>query len=373
MGSILTEEQSKEVERLLAFGTGRPTSPFEVLLIPPEDVLTVTTTDITRKFRQLSLQLHPDKCPHPEAGTAFSILEKSYNALRQEAVLLQLQRAERKKREQQRSTEQDANEQRERAKALGQKRAREEEVVVVGTGVIPPLGQRSCLSATGVSSDAQKEAEIQRILSYPANSYFEILDVDPESDWDTTSAVRSTSKTREVKGGTAATTSGGGGSSSPSSNGEEGSESSERQIRKIYRRIAQALHPDKCDLPGTVEAFQRVERAHMELVDPKKFIRYKVGYQQAKKKEELLRRSRGTSSFFGVGERERMTGFREGGDDSLEARCAADRREQALKAARLAEEIAAKKKREKEEAEETASLGAMLEHQRKGWKDMMML
>lgn len=387
--SVPTEEQSKQVERLLRFGTGRPTSPFDVLEISPEEVLTVTTTAVTKKFRHLSLILHPDKCPHPEAGVAFAILEKSYNALRQEAVLLQLQRAERKKREQEQQ-ERDDKEQKARKREFGQKRDRvggEERGRSLGmrreeeggpspphssATRIPPLGKRSHLSPTGVSSEAQKEAEIKRILSCALTNYFDILDVDPEADFDSLvggASSSSSSSLGEREGG------GEGGRSGASSAGVEEHASSERFIRKTYRRLAQSLHPDKCHLPGAVEAFQRVERAQLELVDAKKFIRYKAGYQQARKKEDLLQRSRGTGCGFGFGGM--MAGESGSGneveDDPLEARRAADRREQVLKAARLAEEIAEKKRREEAAAEEDAALGAMLEKQRKGWKELMML
>lgn len=371
-----TDEQIREVERLLAFGVGRPSSPFEVLGIPKDEVLTVSTTEITKRFRQLSLSLHPDKCPHAEAGTAFSILEKSYNALKQEPVLLQLQRAEGKRQMEERQKKEKDEEQKmrkemEKEKVLGQKRAREEGA---GSSFLS-LGQRCCLSATGVSSDQQKESEIKRILCCTATSYFEILDVDPESDFDVERQVLSSSTTKVEKDRSEAdkTVTREEVRSTSSSTTVDGSE---KIIRKKYRRIAQALHPDKCTLPGTVDAFQRVEKAHLELVDPKKFIRYKAAYQQAKKKEELLRRSNGfgMSGRLGTG-MAFMEGIGGGGEegDSLEARRAADLREHALKAARLAEEIAEKKKRVEEIAAEEASLGAMLERQRKGWKDMMML
>lgn len=370
-----TEEQIREVERLLAFGVGRPSSPFEVLGIPKDEVLTVTTNEITKRFRQLSLILHPDKCPHAEAGAAFSILEKCYNALKQEPVLLQLQRAEGKKQMEERQKKEKEEEQKrrkemEKEKALGQKRAREEG----GGSSFPSLGQRCCLSTTGVSSDQQKESEIKRILSCTATSYFEILDVDPESDFGVEHQVlpSSTAKTEKDRNEVEKTVTREEVRTTSSSTNVDGSE---KLIRKKYRRIAQALHPDKCTLAGTVEAFQRVEKAHLELVDPKKFIRYKAAYQQAKKKELLLRGNGfGMSDRLGTG----MTfmeglGGSGGEGDSLEARRAADLREHALKAARLAGEIAEKKKREEERAAEEASLGAMLERQRKGWKDMMML
>lgn len=38
-------------------------------------------TEIKRKFRMLSVLIHPDKNKHPSAGDAFSILEKAYKSL----------------------------------------------------------------------------------------------------------------------------------------------------------------------------------------------------------------------------------------------------------------------------------------------------
>ncbi|KAI0787670.1 DnaJ-domain-containing protein [Fomes fomentarius] len=63
-----------EVERILkAFKL----NPYEILDISDE----ATPEEIKRKYRQLSLFIHPDKTPHPRAPDAFDLLKKAESDL----------------------------------------------------------------------------------------------------------------------------------------------------------------------------------------------------------------------------------------------------------------------------------------------------
>ncbi|KAF8126909.1 hypothetical protein EV363DRAFT_1517656 [Boletus edulis] len=62
-------QREVEVERILkAFKL----NPYDILDLD----LTAKPEDIKRKYRQLSLFIHPDKTPHPRAPDAFDILKK---------------------------------------------------------------------------------------------------------------------------------------------------------------------------------------------------------------------------------------------------------------------------------------------------------
>ena len=68
----ITFADTKEVERVLAAGTE-----YGVLrLAPGADASTVR-----RRYREMAVQLHPDKCKAPRAGEAFHKLVKSYQQL----------------------------------------------------------------------------------------------------------------------------------------------------------------------------------------------------------------------------------------------------------------------------------------------------
>ncbi|KAI0288029.1 DnaJ-domain-containing protein [Russula brevipes] len=58
---------------------------FNAFKLNPYDILDLETSataeDVKRKYRQLSLFIHPDKCPHPRAPDAFDILKKAENEL----------------------------------------------------------------------------------------------------------------------------------------------------------------------------------------------------------------------------------------------------------------------------------------------------
>jgi len=67
-------QRELEVERILnAFKL----NPYDILDLGPS----ATTDDVKKKYRQLSLFIHPDKCPHPRAPEAFDILKKAENEL----------------------------------------------------------------------------------------------------------------------------------------------------------------------------------------------------------------------------------------------------------------------------------------------------
>jgi len=67
-------QREVEVERILkAFKL----NPYDILDIQE----TATGEEIKRKYRQISLFIHPDKCPHERAPEAFDILKKAESEL----------------------------------------------------------------------------------------------------------------------------------------------------------------------------------------------------------------------------------------------------------------------------------------------------
>jgi len=67
-------QRELEVERILnAFKL----NPYDTLDLEPS----ATADDVKRKYRQLSLFIHPDKCPHPRSPEAFDILKKAESEL----------------------------------------------------------------------------------------------------------------------------------------------------------------------------------------------------------------------------------------------------------------------------------------------------
>lgn len=67
-------QRELEVDRILnAFKL----NPYDILDLGPS----ATAEDVKKKYRQLSLFIHPDKCPHPRAPEAFDILKKAENEL----------------------------------------------------------------------------------------------------------------------------------------------------------------------------------------------------------------------------------------------------------------------------------------------------
>ncbi|KAI0264469.1 DnaJ-domain-containing protein [Gloeopeniophorella convolvens] len=67
-------QRELEVDRILA---AFKLNAYDILDLGPS----ATADDIKRKYRQLSLFIHPDKCPHPRAPEAFDILKKAENEL----------------------------------------------------------------------------------------------------------------------------------------------------------------------------------------------------------------------------------------------------------------------------------------------------
>ncbi|KAH9002929.1 hypothetical protein EDB86DRAFT_96952 [Lactarius hatsudake] len=67
-------QRELEVERILgAFKL----NPYDILDLEPS----ATADDVKKKYRQLSLFIHPDKCPHPRSPEAFDVLKKAESEL----------------------------------------------------------------------------------------------------------------------------------------------------------------------------------------------------------------------------------------------------------------------------------------------------
>ncbi len=47
-----------------------------------------TPSDVSKAYRKLSALVHPDKNPHPEARTAFEVLNKAHRILRDPGTLV---------------------------------------------------------------------------------------------------------------------------------------------------------------------------------------------------------------------------------------------------------------------------------------------
>lgn len=309
------------IERLLACGARRA-SPFEVLDIPPADILRLTTADVAKRYRPIALMLHPDKCDHPQASDAFQVAQRSYAILSQEAVLAELQRAEEKRQTKVNQEAAEARERKERAAATPQ----------------GSLGKRSFLPLSGIPTAEQKANEIKRLLTAcRPTDYFGLLDLNP------------------LQGDEAGSSSSTGGRM-----GEEESSVIEAKVTKKYRKMAQALHPDKCDLPNAAAAFQCVEKAYQELKDPKKYAHWKAFLQQERRK--AMRGGRGGDGITGMSD-----------PMSFDERREAAMREHLLASARVAEESMEKKRRVELAEQEKAKMAAELERQRSEWKDLMMM
>lgn len=321
-------QQATEIARLLAC-EARKASPFEYLQL---DIATCELTDVNRQYRKIALLLHPDKCQLANAADAFHAAEKVHKSLSQESIFYHLKRAYRKQQDRlaEEGTSGTATGSRTipaAGAAAGQKRAREAETA------LPPIafGSLTQLVASGLSSDAQKAAEIRRVLQCKPTDYFVILDVDPSS-------------------------------------------CTVADVDRRYRKMAQALHPDKCQLPHVQDAFTVFETAHKELADEKKLVRFKVAFEQQRKKEAALKAAaaqRGVSGSGGDADRfgpeESMTA-----EERLQKRRMEALRDQQLEAARLGEEAARRRKLKEEKEKEETALAAELERQRKEWNDLQL-
>ncbi|KAG5510828.1 hypothetical protein JKF63_07900 [Porcisia hertigi] len=327
-------QQAAEIARLLEC-EARRASPFEFLQL---DIATCEVADVHRQYRRIALLLHPDKCQLANAIDAFHAAERVHKSLSQEAVFYHLKRAYQK--QQNRLAEEGASGTSSGSRtplpsaassspagpATGQrKRAREAEAA------LPPIafGSLTQLASSGLSSDSQKAAEIRRVLQCKSTDYFFILDVDPSS-------------------------------------------CSVADVDRRYRKMAQALHPDKCQLPHVQEAFTVFEKAHKELADEKKLMRFKVGFEQQRKKEAALKMAAAQCSGSGGDANgwcpeENMTG-----EERLQKRRMEALRDQQLEAARLGEEAIRRRKLKEEKEKEEAALAAELERQRKEWRDLQL-
>ena len=66
--------QDNQLDRLLNHNF---VNPYDILEIGPE----ASETEIKKKFRMLSILVHPDKCKHEKASDAFHLLEQAYKTL----------------------------------------------------------------------------------------------------------------------------------------------------------------------------------------------------------------------------------------------------------------------------------------------------
>ncbi|AIN95893.1 hypothetical protein LPMP_080850 [Leishmania panamensis] len=319
-------QQAAEIARLLAC-KARKASPFEFLQL---DIATCELADVNRQYRKIALLLHPDKCQLANSTDAFHAVEKVHKSLSQEAIFYHLKRAY--QRQQDRLVEEGTSATATGSHsvpaagaATGQKRAREAETA------LPPIafGFLTQLATSGLSSDAQKAAEVRRVLQCKASDYFIILDVDP-----------STCTVADVD--------------------------------RRYRRMAQALHPDKCQLPHVQEAFTVFEKAHKELTDEKKLVRFKVAFEQQRKREAALEAAAAQRGMSGSGTGTSEFGPEEGltAEERLQKRRMEALRDQQLEAARLGEEAARRRKLKEEKEKEETALAVELERQRKEWRDL---
>lgn len=307
----MTEKQEEEIQRLLQCEE-KKAGPFVLLGIADDDVLACTTATVKKRYAELVLLLHPDKCALPQAAHAFHLVETAYQLLSDEAALGRLQRAFFKRAAQAREEEEE-----QRTSAAATKSQPSSSSSAAPSSWAPA----TALAEKGISSDAQKAAEIERVLRCRPTDYFTILDVNPD--------------TCEVG-----------------------------DVARRYRRMAQALHPDKCALPRVADAFTRFEKAHKELADEKQLVRFKIAHAQQRKKAAALaagRRAAGATAAGGAG------GGGVGVANTAEERKRALLREQQLEAARLADEADRKRRKTEADERERAELSAMLQQQRKAW------
>jgi len=52
-------------------------NPYDVLELGPES----SEVEIKKKYRLISILVHPDKCKLPKAGDAFAVVDKAYKTL----------------------------------------------------------------------------------------------------------------------------------------------------------------------------------------------------------------------------------------------------------------------------------------------------
>lgn len=131
------------------------------------------------------------------------------------------------------------------------------------------------------------------------------------------------------------------------------------EIAKRYRKIVVLIHPDKCKLPRSGDAFKIVEKAYRTVPDEGILQRLKIAHTRKKEREMKLAQdkqqqqtSQATNNGANLSKEERLERMR-----------AAAREESTLEATRRAEEAARKKARLEKKAADDAILSAALEKQ----------
>ena len=74
LGSVEKGSTEYHLNRLL---NENYVNPYDILEIPPE----ANEVEIKNKHKELSRKIHPDKCSHERAGTAFDTVQKAYKVL----------------------------------------------------------------------------------------------------------------------------------------------------------------------------------------------------------------------------------------------------------------------------------------------------
>ena len=87
-------------------------NPYDILEVGPE----ASEAEIKKKFRMLSIMVHPDKCRHEKASDAFHLLEQAYKTLMDPEKRRMYQRVMREAKERVECTRKKENE---RRKGLG--------------------------------------------------------------------------------------------------------------------------------------------------------------------------------------------------------------------------------------------------------------
>ncbi|CCW68484.1 unnamed protein product [Phytomonas sp. Hart1] len=313
-------EQVSEIRRLLDFQTKRA-DPFQILKL---NIETCEVSDVNKAYRFIALQLHPDKCKVPYASEAFHIAEKAHKLLSQEVALNHLKRAHMRRKEQHSETT---------SFSIPTFATEQKQSPAPSSSAYKfQFGKLSKLAISELSTDEQKTAEIDRLLRCKLNDYFIILDLDPEKC--------------EVS-----------------------------DVDKRYRRMAQALHPDKCQLPRVSDAFNIFQKAHKELSDDKKLRRFKMSFLQQQKREALQQEEMLQRSGCHSREQQQHSGSSSGltAEERLELRKQEALREQQMEAMRLGDEAARKRKRMEEKETEMRELAVELERQRKEWRDLKII
>ena len=146
-------------------------------------------------------------------------------------------------------------------------------------------------------------------------------------------------------------------------------------IRQAYRRIAKLIHPDKCKLPNTSDAFHIVEKAYSKIPSEDVFKRFKTAHerkkQRAKDNEEL--RAKGGVGSGGGGGSAGAPGTSTtyvSPEDAKEALLQRLQEERILRAERTEEERLSRKRKRDEQLKQDEELNEKLQQQRRDWEEM---